>query len=57
MLISSAALLAAIGKSVDSAKESSAGAVADGVGAVEEACSGVLELLTKVQSTLLAPVR
>ena len=27
--------------------------MADGVGAVEEACSSVLELLTKVQSTLL----
>ena len=53
MLISSIALLAAIGKTVDSAKGESAGPVADGVSAIEEACSGVLELLTKVQSTLL----
>jgi len=53
VLISSIALLAAIGKTVDSAKEASAGPVADGVSAIEEACSGVLELLTKVQSTLL----
>ena len=46
-------LLAAAGKAIDGGKEASADTMADSVGAVEEACSSVLELLTKVQSTLL----
>jgi hypothetical protein len=46
-------LLAAAGKTIDGGKETSADAMADSVGAIEEACSSILELLTKVQSTLL----